>query len=100
MRFKHRALEIELQHHAQAARQPWVHRDREVQGEDRARFEQFVERRKRPAFARAASSPAYADRGGQNVSCTCGLSSNSDRNTTMPSAIDERRRVSSGSSRA
>ena len=39
-------------------------------------------------------------RGGQNARWTAGLSSNSDRNTTMPSMIEERRRVRGGSSRA
>ncbi len=37
----------------------------------------------------------YAVFGGQNARPTVGLSSNSDRNTTMPSTIDDRRRGSS-----
>jgi len=48
---EHRALEIELQHHAEAARQCGVHRHREIETEDVSRFEQILERRQRPGLA-------------------------------------------------
>ena len=49
---QHRALEVQLQQHAQRACQPGVHRHGEVQGEHVAGFEQLLNRRQRPWVAR------------------------------------------------
>ena len=46
------ALEIQLEHHAQNAGEPRVHRHRKVECEDVARFEKRVEPRERLWFAR------------------------------------------------
>jgi hypothetical protein len=46
------ALEIQLEHHAQNAGEPRVHRHRKVECEDVARFEKRVEPRERLRFAR------------------------------------------------
>ena len=45
------ALEVELQHHAERARQSGIQADREVQRQHVARLEQFLERRQRSRFA-------------------------------------------------
>ncbi len=88
---QHRALEIELQHHAEAAGQ----RRDSARPESSApstwpRLEQVVERRQRPWLAGLRRVRRTHVRGGQNARWTAGFSSNSDRNTTTPSTIDDR----------
>ena len=89
------ALKVQLQHHTQRAREPRIQADRKVQGRSPGRIRGVA-----PAAAAVRGSPGcgrpvYALLGGQNVRCTTGLSSNNDRNTTMPSLMEERRRGSS-----
>ena len=90
---EHGALEIQLQHDAQD-RAPA--QGSSPTGKFSARtlpaLEQRVERRERLRLSRPAGRSVYALRGGQNARCTAGLSSNSDRNTTTPSTMDDRSR--------
>src|SRR3954469_806219 len=44
---EHGALEIELQHHPEAARKRWIHRNGEIEAEDVSTLEEILERRER-----------------------------------------------------
>ena len=81
---------------ARAAR---VQTDREVERQHMARFEEFLERRQRPRFARFRRTGVGASRG-QERPVNGRLSSKARERQRCPSVIDDRRRLSSFSSHA
>src|SRR5687767_1905964 len=87
---KDRALEVQLQHDAEDAGESWINSDRRFSASTLPLSSN--ESMGGSGFGSpAGGSSVYAVRGGQNARCTAGLSSNRDRNTTMPSTMDDRR---------
>ena len=88
---QHGPLKVLLHHRAERAGQAGIHRDRKVQRDDLALFDQLGERRQRHAVRPSAIAVGIVAllRRAEGV-LHAGLSSNSDRNTQMPSTMDVR----------